>query len=43
MAMSFAVAGTKVAGVLIEDPGCVNKTYPGFFEDLRRVVEGTGY
>jgi 3-phosphoshikimate 1-carboxyvinyltransferase len=40
MAMSFAVAGTKVAGVVIQEPGCVNKTYPNFFEDLRRVLEG---
>jgi 3-phosphoshikimate 1-carboxyvinyltransferase len=39
MAMSFAIAATKAAGVVIENPACVNKTYPGFFEDLRRVTE----
>jgi 3-phosphoshikimate 1-carboxyvinyltransferase len=39
MAMSFAIAGMKVAGVTIQDPQCVNKTYPNFFEDLRRVLE----
>jgi 3-phosphoshikimate 1-carboxyvinyltransferase len=33
MAMSFAVAGLRAAGVVIEDPGCVAKTYPGFWED----------
>jgi len=38
MAMSFALAGTKVAGVTIRDAECVNKTYPGYFEDLRRVT-----
>ena len=34
MAMSFAVAGTRTAGVTIKDAECVNKTYPTFFEDL---------
>jgi 3-phosphoshikimate 1-carboxyvinyltransferase len=34
MAMSFALAGTKSAGVRINDPKCVNKTYPGYFADL---------
>jgi 3-phosphoshikimate 1-carboxyvinyltransferase len=34
MAMSFAVAGVKAGGVTILDPGCVAKTYPGFWDDL---------
>ncbi len=34
MAMSLAVIGLKVPGVAINDPGCVAKTYPGFWEDL---------
>jgi 3-phosphoshikimate 1-carboxyvinyltransferase len=38
MAMSFALAGTRAAGVVIRDPACVNKTYPNYFEDLRRVT-----
>jgi 3-phosphoshikimate 1-carboxyvinyltransferase len=38
MAMSFAVAATRVHGLSIRNPGCVNKTYPGFFEDFSRVV-----
>ena len=38
MAMSFALAGTKRDGVTIRDIECVNKTYPGFFADLRRVA-----
>jgi 3-phosphoshikimate 1-carboxyvinyltransferase len=37
MAMSFAVAGTKVDGVLIRDAACVNKTYPDFFKDLAKL------
>jgi 3-phosphoshikimate 1-carboxyvinyltransferase len=40
MAMSFAVAGTRVEGVVIREAECVNKTYPRFFEDLARVVAG---
>ena len=38
MAMSFALAGTRATGVRINDPACVNKTYPGYFDDLRRVT-----
>jgi 3-phosphoshikimate 1-carboxyvinyltransferase len=32
MAMSFAVAGLVVPGVVINEPGCVSKTFPDFFE-----------
>jgi 3-phosphoshikimate 1-carboxyvinyltransferase len=42
MAMSFALAGTKVHGVVIKDAQCVNKTYPQFFEDLRAVTSSRG-
>jgi 3-phosphoshikimate 1-carboxyvinyltransferase len=38
MAMSFALAGLKLAGVRINDPGCTAKTYPNFFQDLETVV-----
>lgn len=38
MAMSFAIAGTKVAGLVIKDAECVNKTYPQFFDDLRELL-----
>jgi 3-phosphoshikimate 1-carboxyvinyltransferase len=37
MAMSFAIAGTKIAGVTIKDAQCVNKTYPNFFTDLEKL------
>jgi 3-phosphoshikimate 1-carboxyvinyltransferase len=33
--MSFAVAGLAAEGIVIEDPGCVSKTFPDFFERLR--------
>ena len=32
--MSFALAGLKVRDVTILDPGCVAKTYPGYWEAL---------
>jgi 3-phosphoshikimate 1-carboxyvinyltransferase len=38
MAMSFALAAIRIPGVAIEDPQCVNKTYPGYFDDLRHVL-----
>jgi 3-phosphoshikimate 1-carboxyvinyltransferase len=34
MAMAFALAGLRVPGVAIQDPGCVSKTWPGYFEML---------
>jgi 3-phosphoshikimate 1-carboxyvinyltransferase len=37
MAMSLALLGLRVPGVEIADPGCVAKTYPGFFADLDRL------
>ena len=38
MAMSFAVAGTRAEGITIRDAACVNKTYPGFFQDLEEAT-----
>jgi 3-phosphoshikimate 1-carboxyvinyltransferase len=37
MAMAFALAGLKVPGITILDPGCVAKTYPRFWNDLQRL------
>lgn len=34
IAMSFTIAGLKQPGIRIKHPGCVSKTYPGFFVDL---------
>jgi 3-phosphoshikimate 1-carboxyvinyltransferase len=34
MAMAFALVGLKVPGVCIRDPGCVTKTFPGYFRRL---------
>ena len=38
MAMSFALAGLRVPGVVIENPECVAKTYPNFFDDLEKAT-----
>jgi 3-phosphoshikimate 1-carboxyvinyltransferase len=40
IAMAFAVAGLRVEGVRILDPGCVSKSYPGFWDDFERLVAG---
>src|SRR5262249_53159182 len=37
MAMSLALAGLRVPGVVIRHPACVAKTYPHFFADLARL------
>ena len=35
--MSFALAGLRLAGIVIRDPGCVSKTWPDFFDFLERL------
>ncbi|SQG00465.1 3-phosphoshikimate 1-carboxyvinyltransferase [Paucimonas lemoignei] len=35
IAMCFALAGLKVAGIKIQDPDCVGKTYPGYWDALQ--------
>lgn len=37
MAMSFALLGMVHPGIEIENPGCVSKTFPDFFERLDRL------
>ena len=34
IAMSFAMAGTMIPGIIIDDPECVNKSYPNFWKDF---------
>jgi 3-phosphoshikimate 1-carboxyvinyltransferase len=34
LAMAFAAIAARIPGVVIEDPDCVAKTYPGFWSDL---------
>jgi len=42
MAMSFSVLGLAREGIQIEDPACVAKTYPTFWEALRQVYAHCG-
>jgi 3-phosphoshikimate 1-carboxyvinyltransferase len=37
MAMSLALVGLRVPGIVIRNPGCVAKTYPQFFDDLEKL------
>lgn len=39
MAMSFALAGTRIPGLTIENVECVSKTYPNYFSDLQKLRE----
>ena len=45
MAMSFALIGLVSPGIVIDNPGCVSKTFPAYFEvldQLRTTSEGSG-
>ncbi|MBM4046282.1 MAG: 3-phosphoshikimate 1-carboxyvinyltransferase, partial [Planctomycetes bacterium] len=37
MAMSFALIGLRAPGIRIQNPGCVSKTFPNFFDELERL------
>jgi 3-phosphoshikimate 1-carboxyvinyltransferase len=37
IAMSFAVASLAVPGIKITDKKCVNKSFPGFWEELKKI------
>jgi len=37
MAMSFSLIGLRFDGVTIENPNCVSKTFPNYFEVLRQL------
>jgi 3-phosphoshikimate 1-carboxyvinyltransferase len=41
MAMSFTVAGLRTGGIIINDPNCVRKTFPNFFECWGRAFPGS--
>ena len=41
LAMSFALAGLKVPGVVIHDPGCVAKSFPDFWDYFDRLYRST--
>jgi 3-phosphoshikimate 1-carboxyvinyltransferase len=37
-AMSFAILGCSIGGVTIQNAECVNKSFPGFWEQLLKVI-----
>lgn len=37
LAMSLAVAGTRIPGIYLYNPSCVDKSYPTFYMDLLRL------
>ena len=37
MAMAFSLIGLRIPGVSIENPECVSKTFPGYFEVLKNL------
>ena len=39
---AIAVLGLARPGIAIEDPGCVSKTYPGFWDDLAALYRSVG-
>ena len=40
IAMSLALVGLRRPGVVIEEPGVVSKSYPEFWNDLERLIDG---
>jgi 3-phosphoshikimate 1-carboxyvinyltransferase len=39
IAMSFAILGLRVSGIKIKDPDCVNKSFPGFWDELEKLSD----
>jgi 3-phosphoshikimate 1-carboxyvinyltransferase len=42
MAMSLALAGLRVPGVAVADPGCVGKTFPDYWQRLAAITRPAG-
>jgi 3-phosphoshikimate 1-carboxyvinyltransferase len=40
MAMSMSLAGLRIPGVVIENPACVGKTFPGYWDVLADLTAG---
>ncbi len=39
MAMSFSLVGLRAKGIKIKDPRCTAKTFPGYFEELKKLCQ----
>ena len=42
MAMSFALLGLRTPGIEIDDPECVAKTFPAYFDTLEKLSSPGG-
>src|ERR1700693_1378956 len=38
IAMAFSVVGLRIPGVTIQNPSCVSKTFPDFFDQLAKLA-----
>jgi len=41
IAMSFAVLGLRAPGMRIRNPGCVGKSFPGFWDELEKLYQAS--
>lgn len=39
MAMSLSIAGLKIPGTIIDDPDCVSKTFPNYFDEFQKLYK----
>jgi len=39
IAMAFSIAGLAVEGIIIKNPSCVKKSFPGFFEAMKSLYK----
>jgi 3-phosphoshikimate 1-carboxyvinyltransferase len=39
IAMSFAVLGLATPGIRIQNAGCVDKSFPGFWDELKKLYD----
>ncbi len=39
MAMAFSLMGLRQDGIIIDNPECVNKTFPDYFEALDSLLD----
>jgi 3-phosphoshikimate 1-carboxyvinyltransferase len=38
IAMAFSITGLRTPGIVLDDPGCVKKTFPGFYRALAELT-----
>ena len=39
MEMSFSIAGLKISGTIIDNPDCVTKTFPNYFDEFEKLYK----